>query len=1049
MAAVSCLGGNELRGAAGTDGESALNHDIIRTMRPGFSRVNFSDPEKAEANLQRLERVLPAALFLPLASLLSQSPNPDGALNVLERYGSRAPADILADLARTPTALTYLVAIFGYSSYLAETFFSEPGLPIQFARDRNFTKLKSREDLMQDYARFSTAASDPWLSAQLARFKRRTILRIALKDVLGIATLAETTLELSELADVIVTNALTYCDQELLKRYGAPQYRDAQGRIARSAFSVISLGKMGGNELNYSSDIDLLFLYSRDGETSGGSEPDSIISNKEYFVRLANAIIRAVTQSTPYGQVFRVDLRLRPEGDQGDMTISLRSALEYYEHRARDWELQMLIKARHSAGDERLTREFLRGVEAYIYGSPGDFAAIETVLHAREKISRRLRESRAGGIDVKRHRGGIRDIEFLAQCLQRLHGGRDPWVRSGGTLFALRKLNDKGWLSDKDYAALTGAYEFLRAVEHCLQLDLGRQTHRLPSDAEALDRVARRVEMGTFARKLLTAPAAGSAEGPGALLLARLSELFGQVDKIYQRVIHPPAVAAGNEQYALKPPSPVMPEQAGASYEGALRFLASSEPALAEQVRLAAVPERARRAAARLLANLLSTSERFELAQEHPQKVVRALELISASDYFAELLIHHPEDMLSLDETPAAPGTDQMQIELRAQGEGSPLAAHAPAESPFGWMLDSGMTLRDQMAMLRRHYRSRRIALGGRDCAGMDSVFAALKSWSSLAARSVATAAEAALQALGKASGLNVPEPFPSCANAMSFAILSLGRLGTWEFDLGSDADLIFVVPTGTSATDIEFYTRLGERLIEVLSSYTRDGALFAVDTRLRPRGQEGELVVTEGTLVRYIYEAAQVWEGITYLKAYPLAGNQRFGNAVAGSLTKAIFDRFADDPKLESDLHKMRRRLERELASSPSDLKTAPGSYYDVDYGLAYLRLRRRLPLSPGANTPQLVAAARNAGAISEEDARTLEEGACFLRSADHAVRIATGKASGGLPEHTGHASQVEEFARRWGLLGKAHAEQSLADRLREVQQEVRYVYRRLVQSE
>ena len=416
-----------------------------------------------------------------MASLLSQSPDPDGALNLLERYAQGAPPQVLGELARYPTALSYLIAIFGYSGYLAETLLSEPQLVVQFARDRNFTKLKSKEDLMQDFARFSTTNPDPWLAALLARFKRRNYLRIVLKDVLRLSTLGETTLELSTLADVILSDAYLFCDRELEKRYGQPQYRDAQGRIVRAGFSIVSLGKLGGNELNYNSDIDLLFLYSHDGETAGGSERESIITNKEYFVHLAHAITRTITQATSQGEVFRVDLRLRPEGEQGDLAISLNSAREYYEHRARDWELQMLIKARHSAGDAKLTRDFLRGVEEYVYRSPGDFVAVESILLSRERISKKLRESRGQAIDVKRHRGGIRDIEFLVQCLQRLHGLQDHWVRSGGTLFALRKLNDKGWLSNRDYAALTSAYEFLRKVEHRVQMEAGQQTHRLPT----------------------------------------------------------------------------------------------------------------------------------------------------------------------------------------------------------------------------------------------------------------------------------------------------------------------------------------------------------------------------------------------------------------------------------------------------------------------------------------------------------------------------------------------------------------------------------------
>lgn len=1018
-------------------------------MQPEFIGIAFEDPAKAEGNLARLERLLPAGLRFPLASLLGQSPDPDGALNLLERYASKAPPENLGDLARYPTALTYLVAIFSYSTFLAESFLAEPGLPIQFARDRNFTKLKSREDLLQDYARFSTTAPNPWLSAQLGQFKRRTYLRIVLKDVLGISTLAETTLELSELADVIVTNALVYCDQELRKRYGEPQYRDSEGRIVRSEFSVVSLGKMGGNELNYSSDIDLLFLYSHDGETSGGSEPDSVISNKEYFVRLANAMTRTITQSTPYGQVFRVDLRLRPEGDQGDMTISLKSALEYYDRRARDWELQMLIKARHSAGDERLTRKFLRGVEPHIYSAPADFAAIETVLVARERISKKLKESRSEVIDVKRHRGGIRDIEFLTQCLQRLHGGRDHWVRSGGTLLALRKLNDKGWLSDKDYAALTGAYEFLRKVEHLVQLDMGQQTHRLPSEPAALEKLARRAGIGSGARPAHLRPETGEAVQPGAALTARLEDLFRRVDEIYQKVIHPRIAPGTSGDYALKAPLPLMPEQAGASYESALSFLSAHAPDLADLVRQAMVPERARKNAARFLSNLFSSSERFALAREHPGNLSRALEVASASDYLAELLIHHPEDMMVLDcaRLPASAATpEQAEIALIATDSASLPDAGA---APFPWMIDPSWDVRQQMALLRQHYRAQKLALSGCDWAGMRSIFSSLKNWSALAARSVSTACSIAAKTLSETAGAPRPDGLVNPPAAMPFAVLGLGRLGMREFDLASDADLIFVVPPSTAEQTVEFWTRFAEKVIEALSAYTREGTLFAVDTRLRPLGQEGELVVTEDSLLRYIEETAKVWEGLTYLKIAPVAGNQAFGQVVAEHALERIVSRFSADRNLEGELQQMRRRLERELAGSPSNPKTAPGGYYDVDYALAYLRLRRRVSFPPGPNTIEQIHTLKSLGLLRTEDAGTLSSGATFLRSFDHAVRIVTGKPAEGLPEHTGHAALVEDLMRRWGLLESEEKGQMLARRVQDIQQEVRYVYRRIVGSE
>ncbi len=1012
-------------------------------MNPEFSAIQFDDPARAEANLERLEQLLPPALGFPLTSLLGQSPDPDGALNLIERYAGKASPEARAELAQAPTALTYLIAIFGFSGYLAETFLTEPGLPLQFARDKNFTKLKSREDLMQDYARFSTTTPDLWLSAQLGRFKRRTTLRIVLKDVLGTSTLAETTLELSELADVILINTLAFCEQELRKRYGEPQYRDAQGRIGRSGFSVISLGKMGGNELNYSSDIDLLFLYSHDGETSGGSEPDSVISNKEYFVRLANAITRTITQSTPHGQVFRVDLRLRPEGDQGDMTISLRSALEYYEHRARDWELQMLIKARHSAGDEHLTRQFLRGVEPFIYSAPADFAAIETVLLTRERISKKIRMSRNEGIDVKRHRGGIRDIEFLTQCLQRLHGGHDHWVRSGGTLLALRKLNDKGWLSDKDYAALTSAYEFLRKVEHRIQLDRGQQTHRLPEDADALNRLARRIGAdATGPRRDADAAGAVPPLRPAAALTARLEEIFKRVDAIYQKVIHPGAASeTTHEEFLLKPPSFSQIERVGNSYEAILEVLSMQAPVVAEAARQFPIPDRARKNAARFMGNLLSSSEGFHLAREHPAHLARALEVISASDYFAEQLIHHPGEMMALDAGECPPEATTRQLVMALPSRAGAESCCRDAAETFPWMLDSGWDLREQMAALRRYFQTQRLVSAERDIVWMDSLFQALGRWSVFARRSIATALAASAEALRAAPGPIPPKLFAAPPARLAFAVLGLGRLGIQEFDFGSDADLIFVVPRGTPEQEIEGWTHLAGKIIDVLSSYTSEGTLFAVDARLRPQGQEGELVVTEDALLDYLSSSAKVWEGLAYLKASFVAGNPELGRQVAASIQERAMARFGDYPDLEGELRQMRQRLERELAASPSDPKDAPGGYYDVDYALSYLRLRRHLSLQPGRNTVEQIQALSEAGCLRTEDASVLERGARFLRSVDHAVRLVTGKPAEGLPEHVGHAAQVEELLRRWGEI----AEKSLVATMDRTQREIRHVYGRL----
>ncbi len=991
-------------------------------MRPEFAGIKFEEVSKAEGNLERLELRLAPTLHTPLASLLASSPDPDGALNLLERYAEGTPPQVLAELAHYPTALSYLIAIFGYSGYLAETLLSEPQLVLQFARDRNFAKLKSKEDLMQDFARFSTTNPDPWLAALLARFKRRNYLRIVLKDVLRLSTLGETTLELSTLADVILADAYLFCDGELEKRYGQPTYRDAQGRIGRAGFSIVSLGKLGGNELNYNSDIDLLFLYSHDGETAGGNERESIITNKEYYVHLAHAITRTITQATTQGEVFRVDLRLRPEGEQGDLAISMNSAREYYEHRARDWELQMLIKARHSAGDPRLTRDFLRGVEEYVYRSPGDFVAVESILLSRERISKKLRESHGQGIDVKRHRGGIRDIEFLVQCLQRLHGLHDHWVRSGGTLFALRKLNDKGWLSNRDYASLTSSYEFLRKVEHRIQMEAGQQNHRLPSDKDALDRLGRRVGEGV-----------ATGEYPGELLLRRVRESFGIVDEIYQRVIHPGDSASQGTAFELKPAPTFLPDAGHQSYYSLLGFLDDQLPVVAQAVRDADLPERARRNTLRLLTAIATTPERFSSVLDKPSVLRRALAAAGSSAYLTDLLVHHPEDLevLPSDETDYTDNAGTGQLEIG-------LSPFSPPQA-FAWTSEPGLDLRERMAILRRNYRSRLLELGMQDLARGGSVFTMLGRWTVNAVRCISSAHVIAQEAC-------VLENPATSDGEVPFVILGMGRLGLSEFDLASDADLVFVAGSESSREDMQAWTHLAEMTIEVLSSYTRDGMVFPVDTRLRPRGQEGDLVVTLDGLVKYLAEEAKAWELLTYLKAYPLAGNRQLGETAVERLQASIFHRLSNLQDFEGEMVQMRRRLEKEVVVPGSNTKTAPGGYYDVEFTVASARLRHRVSALPGANMAEQISALRTADAISAADAAVLTQGAGFLRSVDHLVRLVTGKGPVGLPENTAHAEIAESVAQRWTLIAPG---ESLAAKLHDTQQQLRYVYRRMVGSE
>jgi glutamate-ammonia-ligase adenylyltransferase len=346
--------------------------------------------------------------------------------------------------------------------------------------------------------------------------------------------------------------------------------------------------------------------------------------------------------------------------------------------------------------------------------------------------------------------------------------------------------------------------------------------------------------------------------------------------------------------------------------------------------------------------------------------------------------------------------------------------------------------MRQKMAVLRRHFLARVLELGAADLASLESGFPALKRWSAVAARCVSSALQIAGSVLETKNVVEGNRPWP-------FAVLALGRLALNEFDLASDADLIFVTGPEVGRDELDFWKRLAAKMIDVLSSYTREGTVFAVDTRLRPRGQEGELVVTQEELLSYVREHAQVWEGSTYLKACHVAGNAELGRETVSRLVTAIFHRFAAYPSLATDLRQMRRRLEREVPAPPTNTKTAAGGYYDIDFAVSLLRLRGHIAAHPGANMAEQIATLRSAGLMNSEDSKILSGGANFLRSVDHAIRLVTGKAADGLPDRAGHAELVENLARRWGLI---EGSGTLASSLHETRQRVREVYSKLVEA-
>jgi glutamate-ammonia-ligase adenylyltransferase len=938
-------------------------------MDAAFASVAFAEPERAETNLLLLERRLPAAPWTALPTLLAQVPDPDEALNYLERYLRDASPRVMSALERSPAALHYLLVLFSHSRFLSETLVQQPELILWLRRsssrpgaplDPRLERIKSPEDLHEEFARFEATSFDQSPAVALARFKRREYLRITLRDVLNLATLAETALELSHLADVLLGRALRIAEQKLEKDYGAPQFTDAAGRVHSVRMTILSLGKLGGQELNYSSDIDLMFVYGEEGETAGGAAGS--VTNAEFFTRLAHAVLKTITQPTAEGAVFRVDLRLRPEGAQGNLALSLPAMLRYYQQRAREWELQMLIKARASAGDLETGRQFLRQARPLIYRAEFHLGAVEAVLNAREEITRQLRRragkaaGRAVEWNVKLSPGGIRDIEFLSQCLQRLYGGAEPWLASaaGSTLVALQRLHDKGHLSGRDFFRLGSAYQFLRYVEHRLQLRDGLQVHTLPQDPDALERLARRCGLESSAGR-----------SAREQFLHRIAQHFAEVREIYERILYPKL----RREEGRAMPSPTAESEA-AIIAPLGRRLREEYPALVQAVAESGwmASPHARRGLQQFLSSAALESELMSQLVAHPGWIAQAGEACARSDLVAAMLARHPDE-----------------VELVAQ--------LAPAELPrFG--VDPSWTAAETMSALRIAYRRGTLGHVVRALRGAAQPFDTFAALTELTEHALRAALEvAARETLG-----------PAALETAPFSVIALGRLGTAEMDVASDVDLVFVADESLSSDEREPWRRLAERFVHLASSHTREGMLFPVDTRLRPRGTEGEIVQSAAYVRDYFRAEAHGWEAATFLKARPIGANAQLGARTIAQVREILLARFHKAEginELRRQLLHTRTLLEKEgkKGRAKGDLKTVPGGYYDIDYLLAFLSLTRAAPTAP-THILRQIAALESSGALDPQRAQTLRSAALLYRSLDHAVRLVTGRPARRLPE-------------------------------------------------
>jgi glutamate-ammonia-ligase adenylyltransferase len=1027
-----------------------------------LERAGFPDGAEADRLLQMIagephERVALAPMAAHLIRAAARSPDPLAALNRFERVASAAAsrAALFNYLATDRAAVDALAAVMGSSRFLCDILVRNTEyLEVLFDRSA-LARPKTEEEL----AREIEAAAQIFPSARLKsdalrRLQRRGLLRIAARDLMGLATMEEAARELSNLADLLVAACLGICQEELHHRFGIPMSADGPARQTtggqahqtaggRAQFLVVAMGKLGGQELNYFSDIDLMFLWSGAGETTGGT--DGKIENLAFATKLAEELISSLSRPTEEGWLYRVDMRLRPFGRSGPLVTSFEGFLTYMESWSEPWERQALIKARpvlpcdaRVPGDEELASRFSRFCEQFVYSKAidaGDLAELRDVKRRAEvRLSRHGQIPQGGtsggqagktGANVKQGPGGIRDIEFIVQLLQLVGGAENPLVRERATLDALRALSEARLLSRKDAKVLSSSYRFLRNLEHRLQMAEELPLQTLPSDKAALEVLGRSM---------------GYRTQPAERLMRDFRARTGRVRGIYQKIaarVAPSDLSPESERIAQAVEEGASPEQMKAALD---RYGFADVAAAARNLRLLAfgpghvhLPARWRRAFFRIAPELLDkvarspdpdmalrNSERLASASgdrvaflkmlcENPQAVQALAYLLGTSPFLADSLARNPE-ILGWLVSPSILGgekdRDEMERELRER-------------------IGACATWEEKLNALRRYKRREMLRIGGRDLAGLANVVATMGDLTRLAEVSLELALEASAEELrghGQPGGGAGLEPGMPTA---PFAIVGLGKLGGQELHYASDLDVIFVFGN-EGAGELHSFSRLAQKVIQAMSELTEEGYDFKVDARLRPEGGAGPLARSLEAYRTYFSQTMQAWERLALVRARPVAGDKALGRRLVEMAHRFIFARPLTQDEADEVRH-LKRRMEHELSTASAetvDFKLGPGGISDIEFTVELLQLQngyRAESVRKGGTLPAL-AELRRADLISEFDAQELERAYLFLRRAQDRLQLMHEEPASGLGVGSGEAlrlarslrySAVEDFLR------------------------------------
>ncbi len=1021
-------------------------------LEPWLLGLGVRDAARAARALEEMVRQNTAALgdyarlAVQLDSLLPRCADPTLAFVNFERFLAANPRErIVRQLAANPRTTEILLQLLGASRHYGEILIRDPSL-LDWLREG--AERRDRDALVEDLWRELAPLGEFHQAEALGRFRLRESFRIGYNDLVRGFSLEMTTSDLSDLADACVEASLRVATTRLAERYGSP--RSAGGVDAR--FVVLALGKLGGRELNYSSDIDLVFLYDHEGRTTG----PKVVSNAEYFARLGSEILRLLSEHSALGKVYRVDMRLRPDGDQGPLAQSLDATLGYYVTRGRTWERQALIKLRPAAGDLELGQIFQRAVTPFVYRRYLGAAEIAEIKALKRKIEQRTLSAGIAEVEVKTGTGGIRDVEFVVQFLQLLHGGEYPEVQSGNTLEALARLEQVGCLTAEERHIMDDTYRFLRQVEHRLQIVLDRQTHEMPRDPAELRALAVRMgyqlaspweERGGPAERFLH-DYRGKTELNRRILNHLLHDAFSAdpdpaVDLVVDLVLDPDpspeSIREALAPYPFRDPQIAYHNMLALAREDVAflsqarcrHFLAAIAPRLLEAVTRTPDPDLTLTHLEKVSASLGAKAVLWELFNLNPPSLRLYVEICSNSRFLTEILINNPG---MIDDLIDSLVVDRPLSGSAIRAELAELCKGAVDLAPILWSFRNKEWIR----------------IGARDILGREPIREVTRELADVAQ---AVVIEVALD-LWRKREAKYGLPRLASGKRDRFAILGLGKLGGRELNYHSDLDLVFLhegegfTRGGSSAlANDTFVTGLAQQVLRTLADGVGAGPLYTADARLRPYGAAGPLVLTLDAFSQYLRAGAQTWERLALTRARVIHATGGFGEAVMATIHDALALP-TDRAQLVQEVRSMRKRLE--AASKPHDLKRGAGGLADLEFITQYLQLRHAPDFSDVIR-PNYWDALKNLRKLEILSAPThdeLRESYELLRTIEARLRLIHGRGDAELPEDL---PGIEGLAKRLGYDAKRPGEsvEAFMEESNRVTQRVRELFEELVRAE